>query len=115
MLNKKILIVEDEPMLVKMMCLMLDGYNLIVAKDGATGVKMAKEEKPDVIFMDLTLPGLNGYEALEEIKTFSETVPVIAMSAQKMPLSEIKERGFDDYLEKPFDPMVLLKKIEDFS
>jgi len=113
--KKKILIVEDEPMLVKMMGLILDGYNLVVAKDGTTGVKMVKEEKPDIVFMDLTLPGLNGYEALEEIRTFSETVPVIAMSAQKMSLSEIKEYGFDDYLEKPFDPMVLLKKIEDFS
>jgi len=109
------LIVEDEPMLVKMMGLILDGYNLVVAKDGTAGVKMVKEEKPDIVFMDLTLPGLNGYEALEEIRTFSETVPVIAMSAQKMSLSEIKEYGFDDYLEKPFDPMVLLKKIEDFS
>ncbi len=115
MLNKKILIVEDEPMLVKMMRLILDGYNLIIATDGTAGVKAAQEEKPDVIFMDLTLPGINGYEALKEIRTFSETVPVIAMSAQKMPLSEIKEYGFDDYLEKPFDPMVLLKKIEDFS
>ena len=114
-MKKKILIVEDEPMLVKMMGLILDGYNLVVAKDGTTGVKMVKEEKPDIVFMDLTLPGLNGYEALEEIRTFSETVPVIAMSAQKMSLSEIKEYGFDDYLEKPFDPMVLLKKIEDFS
>jgi len=113
--KKKILIVEDEPMLVKMMGLILDGYNLVVAKDGTAGVKMVKEEKPDIVFMDLTLPGLNGYEALEEIRTFSETVPVIAMSAQKMSLSEIKEYGFDDYLEKPFDPMVLLKKIEDFS
>ncbi len=102
-------------MLVKMMGLILDGYNLVVAKDGTAGVKMVKEEKPDIVFMDLTLPGLNGYEALEEIRTFSETVPVIAMSAQKMSLSEIKEYGFDDYLEKPFDPMVLLKKIEDFS
>jgi len=114
-LHKKILIVEDEPMLVKMMRLILDGYNLIIATDGQAGVKAAKEEKPDIIFMDLTLPAINGYEALKEIRTFSETVPVIAMSAQKMPLSEIKEHGFDDYLEKPFDPMVLLKKIEDFS
>ena len=114
-MHKKILIVEDEPMLVKMMRLILDGYNLIIATDGQAGVKAAKEEKPDIIFMDLTLPAINGYEALKEIRTFSETVPVIAMSAQKMPLSEIKERGFDDYLEKPFDPMVLLKKIEDFS
>ncbi|MEQ8221762.1 MAG: response regulator [Candidatus Eremiobacterota bacterium] len=114
-MKKKILIVEDEPMLVKMMRLILDDYDLLVAAEGKSGIKMAKEEKPDVIFMDLTLPGLNGYEALKEIRTFSETVPVVAMSAQKIPLSEIKEHGFDDYLEKPFDPVLLLKKIETFT
>lgn len=114
-MKKKILIVEDEPMLVKMMRLILDDYNLIVAADGMTGVKMAIEEMPDVILMDLTLPVMDGYEALGKIRAFFETVPVIAMSAQKMPLSEIKEKGFNDYLEKPFDPMVLLEKIEFFT
>lgn len=114
-MNKKILIVEDEPMLVKMMHIILDGYTIITATDGLTGVKMAKEEMPDVILMDLTLPGLDGYEALQKIRIFSETIPVIAMSAQKIPYSEIKEKGFNDYLEKPFDPIVLLGKIESFT
>ena len=114
-MNKKILIVEDEPMLVKMMRIVLDGYNLITAADGMAGVKMAKEEIPDVILMDLTLPLLDGYGALQEIRVFSETIPVIAMSAQKIPHSEIKEKGFNDYLEKPFDPLILLEKIEFFT
>jgi DNA-binding response OmpR family regulator len=113
-LKKKILIVEDDPMLMKMMQIILDEYNLFVAADGMMAVKMAKEEAPHIILMDLTLPLLDGYEALQEIRAFSETITVIAMTAKKTPPSEIKEKGFNDYLEKPFDPEVLLKKIENF-
>jgi len=83
-LKKKILIVEDDPMLMKMMQIILDEYNLLVAADGMMAVKMAKEEAPHIILMDLTLPLLDGYEALQEIRAFSETITVIAMTAKHL-------------------------------
>ncbi|HPZ10406.1 MAG TPA: response regulator [Candidatus Eremiobacteraeota bacterium] len=116
-MNKKILLVEDDPMILKVIQMILEEYNVFIATDGRTGVNKAKEEIPDIILMDLTLPVLDGYSALKEIKSFDKTIhiPVIALTAIRTSLVEIREKGFSDYLEKPFDPDELIKKIEEIE
>jgi len=112
-MKKKILVVEDDPMILKMIGMILDEYEVLIASDGQTGVNKALEENPDLILMDLTLPVLDGYEAINMLQSFpgAKDIPVIALTAKKLPFSELKEHGFSDYQQKPFSPDVLVEKI----
>jgi CheY-like chemotaxis protein len=113
----KILYVEDNDDNVFMLKSRLTraGFAVVVANDGAAGVAMPTSEKPDVILMDLSLPGLDGWEATRRIKAGSETchIPVIALSAHAM--SGDRERalaaGCDDFDTKPVELHRLLGKI----
>ena len=113
-MKKSILLIEDEPLIIKMIEMVLDDYEFFVSTDGLSGFNKACELKPHIILLDLTLPVLKGYEVIEKLKNCEETahIPVIALSARKLPLSELLEKGFSDYQEKPFMPDVLLEKIE---
>lgn len=82
--SQTILFIEDEATLHKTFedALTKEGYTLISALDGETGVRLAKEKKPDLILLDLILPGINGIEVLRELKNIPETqhIPVIVLS-----------------------------------
>lgn len=94
------------------------GFEILLAADGAQGVKMSQEHLPDLVLMDLSLPVLDGWQATEQIKKTSETkhIPVIALTAHALP--EDRERaiaaGCDDYATKPIDIDSLLSKIDVF-
>ena len=92
------------------------GYTIIVATDGEQGVAMAASEKPDLILMDLRLPGLDGWEATRRLKALPETkmIPVVALSAHAMSGDREKalEAGCEDYETKPIDFGRLRAKIE---
>ena len=113
----KILYLEDNEDNVYMLSRWLKrkGFEITVAPDGERGVAAAREERPDLILMDLSLPGLNGWEATRRIKAAPETraIPVIALSAHAM--AGDRERalaaGCDDYDSKPVDFERLLGKI----
>ena len=113
----KILYVEDNDDNVFMLKSRLTrvGFAVVVASDGAAGVAMAVREKPDVILMDLSLPGLDGWEATRRIKAASETchIPVIALSAHAMSGDREKAlaAGCDDFDTKPVELQRLLGKI----
>jgi two-component system cell cycle response regulator DivK len=113
----KILYVEDNDDNVFMLKSRLTraGFMVVVANDGAAGVAMAASEKPDVILMDLGLPGLDGWEATRRIKAASETrhIPVIALSAHAMSGDREKAlaAGCDDFDTKPVELHRLLGKI----
>jgi len=114
--KKKILIVEDGELNRDLLIQLLgDEYEVVVAVDGEDGVKKAEREKPDLILMDLGLPGLNGWEATERIKANSglRHIPVIAVTSHAMGGDERKARevGCNDYLSKPIDEEELLGKI----
>jgi CheY-like chemotaxis protein len=104
----KILIVEDveynRDLLVQ---LLEDEYEILTAADGAAGIEAAARERPDLILMDLSLPGVDGWEATRRLKARSETenIPVIALTAHAMQGDEERARacGCDDYLTKPID------------
>lgn len=108
--NHTILYVEDEPLnqaLVKSIISQIPQTLLVTASTGEEGIQLALETQPDLILMDLNLPGISGYEALKVIKnekSFSST-PVFAVSANAMPEEILrgKEAGFFDYLIKPIN------------
>ena len=117
-MEARILYVEDNEDNVYMLerRLRRRGYDVIVAPDGEKGVEMARTDAPSLILMDLSLPVLDGWEAIRQLKTASETrhIPIIALSAHAM--EGDRERalatGCDDYDTKPVDLERLLAKME---
>jgi two-component system, cell cycle response regulator DivK len=113
---KTILIVEDTELNVDLLTQLLeDDYNLLVARDGAQGVSMALEQKPDLILMDISLPVMDGYSATRKIRETQPATPIIGLSAHAMngDAQKAKESGCNDYLTKPVDEELLLKKLKE--
>ncbi len=114
----KILLVEDNEMNRDMLSRRLTrrGYEVVLALDGEEGVAMAQSEAPALILMDMSLPGLDGWEATRRIKAAPETraIPVIALTAHAMSGDREKAvaAGCDDFDTKPVDLARLLEKIE---
>jgi two-component system cell cycle response regulator DivK len=114
----KILLVEDNEMNRDMLSRRLgrQGYQVVIAVDGAQGVQMAQVAKPNLILMDMSLPVLDGWEATRQIKTLPATqaIPFIALTAHAMSGDREKalDAGCDDYDTKPIEFPRLLGKIE---
>jgi two-component system, cell cycle response regulator DivK len=113
----KILYVEDNEDNVYMLKRRLEraGFEVIVAADGEQGLAVARDQRPDLILMDLSLPVLDGWQATRRLKDSAETrtIPVIALSAHAMPGDREKalEAGCDEYDAKPVKLPGLLAKI----
>jgi two-component system cell cycle response regulator DivK len=94
------------------------GYELIEAVDGLEGVAAAEREMPDLILMDIQLPGIDGYEATRRIRAIPAlaTVPIIAVTSYALSGDEAKTReaGCDGYVAKPYSPRQLLAKIREY-
>jgi two-component system, cell cycle response regulator DivK len=114
----KILLVEDNEMNRDMLSRRLQrrGYEVIVAVDGEEGVVRAKADVPDVVVMDLSLPGIDGWEATRQLKAAAETraIPVLALTAHAMAGDREKAlaAGCDDFDTKPVDLPRLVGKVE---
>lgn len=114
----KILLVEDNPMNSDMLSRRLarKGFEVVLAVDGEEGVRLAAEQRPALVLMDMSLPKLDGWEATRQIKANPETqsIPVIALTAHAMANDQERARmcGCDDYDVKPIDFARLLQKIE---
>ncbi len=114
----KILYVEDNEDNIFMLTnrLKRKGYEVIVAKDGAQGVEMARRANPALVLMDLGLPVLDGWEAIRQLKTAPETsaIPIVALSAHAMAVDRERafDAGCDDFDTKPVEMSRLLQKIE---
>ena len=114
----KILYVEDNDdniYMLRMRFELLEGFNVLVAEDGVSGVEKAAAELPDVILMDLDLPVIDGWEATRRIKGNAATrhIPVIALTAHAMPGSREKAlaAGCDEFDTKPIEFDRLIQKI----
>jgi two-component system cell cycle response regulator DivK len=118
--TKRILIIEDQEdnRTILRDLLSTVGYALIEAVDGHEGVKLARSERPDLILMDIQLPGLDGYEATRQIRATEElkSVPIIAVTSYALSGDEVKARaaGCDGYVTKPFSPRELLAKVREY-
>jgi CheY-like chemotaxis protein len=114
----KILIVEDNEMNRDMLSRRLErrGYTTIIAVDGVAGVEKARAEAPDLILMDMSLPGIDGWEASRQLKADPATaaIPIIALTAHAMTSDRDKalQAGCNDYDTKPVELPRLLGKIE---
>ena len=117
---KKILIVDDEPDLLEMVQISLEteGYECIVAYDGFRALDRARKEKPDLIILDVMLPGLNGYKVCRLLK-FDEQykhIPIIMLTAEAQEKDRLtgEETGADYYMTKPFEADKLIAKVSEF-
>lgn len=119
MAHKKILVIDDaefnRDLLVQ---LLADNYQVIVAADGEQGLQKAALEQPDLILLDLGLPGISGWETSRRFKADErfQHIPVIAVTSHAMVGDEARAReaGCDDYLAKPIDENELLAKIRKY-
>ncbi|MCC5897000.1 MAG: response regulator [Phormidium sp. BM_Day4_Bin.17] len=115
---KKILVIEDEQVLQKniIKILRLEGFEVLGANDGESGVACARQESPDLIVCDVMMPGLDGYQVLQLLQQDVETalIPFIFLTAktERSDMRQGFEMGADDYLVKPFDADELLRAIE---
>lgn len=113
-MSKKILIIDDEPELVRAIEIRLKaaGYKTECAYDGLTGIDKAKETKPDIIILDIIMPGMTGYDVCKSIKADEKTkdIPILVLSAsQQLNLeAKCKELGIRHFVLKPFEAKELL-------
>ena len=114
--RKLILIVEDDRHIAEgiQLNLKLQGYDVVIAPDGVAGLNQWKELRPDLVILDIMLPGIDGLSILQGIRLEDERLPVLILSAKGDPPDRIKglSLGVDDYLTKPFNLEELLLRVE---
>jgi DNA-binding response OmpR family regulator len=112
---QRILVVEDEKQISKILKLELEyeGYEVIVAYDGKSGLQAALDEKVDLILLDVMLPEMNGIEVLRRIRKENHLLPVILLTARNMTIDKVAglDQGANDYITKPFEIEELLARI----
>jgi two-component system cell cycle response regulator len=114
----RVLVVEDQDENLDLMVYLLTafGHEALVARDGAEGLAVAAQTRPDLVVMDLQMPEMDGYEAAARLKADPELarIPIVAVTAYAMvgDQERILQRGFDGYLPKPIDPEVFVSQLE---
>jgi DNA-binding response OmpR family regulator len=113
----KVLVIDDEEYIQHILnfSFAAEGYEVLTASDGEEGVSKARDEKPDVIVMDIMMPKMDGYEACKKLKSDPETkdIPVILLTAKGREADRKlgSEAGADDYVVKPFSPGRLIERV----
>ena len=111
-----ILVVEDDPAirLGLRKSLGFEGYQVLEAPDGETGLEMVFERRPDLIVLDLMLPRLNGYEVCRTIRKHDASIPILILSAKGLEMDKLTgfDLGADDYITKPFSTRELAARIK---
>lgn len=113
----KILTVDDEPDVRRLIEIKLKkaGFEVITAADGEEGVEKAKAENPDLVLMDVMMPKMDGYTAVEKIKTEMNPAPLVMMLTAKGTEDDVMQGlvgGADDYITKPFAPRELIARVK---
>ncbi len=113
-MTQNILVVDDEPRYVRLMeaNLLPEGYQVLKAYDGQKAVEIVAEKQLDLVLLDVMMPGLDGFQACERIREFSN-VPIIMVTAKGEERDRVKglDRGADDYVVKPFSATELLARV----
>lgn len=116
--KKRILVVDDERHIVRLVQVNLErqGYQVLTAYDGVECLEKARAEKPDLIILDVMMPRMDGFEALQRLKTDPETsiIPVIMLTARAQDRDVLQgyQYGADLYLTKPFSPLELISLVK---
>ena len=119
-MSPRVVVIEDNALNLKLVSYVLQhaGYDVVEAATGELGVASAASEPPDLVLLDLQLPGIDGHETLRRLRAgvIPDRVPVVAVTALAM--AEDRDRaqraGFDGYLEKPISPRSLPAQVERF-
>ena len=115
-MGKSILIVEDEQNIVDILSFNLsrEGYDTLEAYDGPTGLQLALEQDPDLILLDLMLPGMDGFEVCRQVRESGSSTPIIMLTAREEETDKVLglELGADDYITKPFSMRELLARVK---
>lgn len=113
----KIIVIEDDPHILMLISQTLrrEGYEVVTATDGSEGLRKVRETHPHLVVLDISLPGLDGYEVCHHLRTEHATskLPVIMVTAMSRPSDQRRgfEKGADDYLAKPFVLSELITRI----
>ncbi|MDQ6780217.1 MAG: response regulator transcription factor [Candidatus Eremiobacteraeota bacterium] len=109
-----VLVVDDEPAVTELLCdaLRSEGFSVITAADGPAALRRAREHNPDLVVLDIGLPGLDGFEVCRVLRKES-TAPVLVVSARSAEVDRVVglELGADDYIIKPFSPREFLARV----
>lgn len=115
-MSNKVLLVEDEVAIRKFTKINLEraGFEVIEAGTGEEGVELAFKESPDIVILDIMLPGIDGYEVCKILRTQMPGIGIIMLTAKSQEIDKILglEQGTDDYLVKPFNPQELVLRIK---
>ena len=115
-MGKKILVVEDERNIVDILTFNLtrEGYDTLEALDGAAGLRLALDEDPDLILLDLMLPKMDGFEVCRRLRAQGMATPIIMLTAREEETDKVLglELGADDYITKPFSVRELLARVK---
>ena len=115
--NAKILVVDDEPQNIRLLQIRLqaDGYTVLTANSGQEALKLVQAEAPDLILLDIMMPGMNGFEVCQQIRAEETTqfIPVVMVTALSEKEDRIRaiEAGADDFISKPFDSHEVLARV----
>jgi len=112
----KILAVDDDPDVRRLVRIKLKkaGYDVVMASDGEEGVQKALEEKPDLVILDVMMPKMDGFTALDKIKSEMDPAPIVLMltaEGEQDDLVQGLSEGADDYIVKPFAPRELVARV----
>lgn len=112
----KVLVVDDEKDIVKLIrrSFEMEGYDTIGAYNGTEAIQKVKCQAPDIVLLDIMLPDMDGYEVLQAVQEYDETLPVIFITAQDKTYSKILglELGADDFITKPLNIKELVLKVK---
>jgi len=113
--QRRIVLIEDDEALGEILALNLreEGYVAVHAKRGAEGLRAAFQEKPDLVILDLIMPGMDGWEVMQRLRELSD-VPILILTAKNQLTDRLRglSQGADDYLCKPFDLSELLLRVK---
>ena len=117
-MNEKILVVEDDPSALRLIqyTLQYEGYQVLTATNGLAGLKKAQSEEPDLVILDVMLPGMDGFEICHRLRGDPQTagLPILMLSAKAQEVDKITglKVGADDYVSKPADTAEIVRRVE---
>lgn len=113
----KILVIDDEPDVVEVISVGLrlnsPDWEVVSAEDGASGLELFRGESPDLIILDMSMPGMSGLEVCRAVRRLSLDVPIIFLTVRDEEIEKVRglEAGADDYVTKPFSPLELMARV----
>lgn len=114
--DERILLVDDEPSITELVQLYLEreGYTCLTAHDGAAALETVRTSSPDLMVLDVMLPGVDGFEVCRRLRAENHPLPIIMLTARDEDVDKIVglELGADDYLTKPFNPRELVARVK---